>query len=257
MTDRHSPLLFVHGFTGNAEVWNDVISALTNSCSCIALDLPGHGGQTDVRRRDAFTFNGACTILNNALDEAAIRRANIWGYSMGGRIALHFALAHPERVAGLILESASPGIADHEERLRRLQSDEDLAASIESRGLEDFVDRWMDQPLFAPQQSLLSERQELGRRLRLQNSAAGLAVALRGFSVGRQEPLHNRLAELTMPTLVIAGEWDHKYREIGETMVHSIPNAQFRIIPGSGHAPHWEQPFETAAVVGEFLSKAG
>ena len=119
------------------------------------------------------------------------------------------------------------------------------------------IDRWMDQPLFAPQQSLLSERQELGRRLRLQNSAAGLAVALRGFSVGRQEPLHNRLAELTMPTLVIAGEWDHKYREIGEAMVHSIPNAQFRIIPGTGHAPHWERPFETAAVVGEFLSKAG
>ena len=87
MTDRHSPLLFVHGFTGNAEVWIDVISALTNSCSCIALDLPGHGDQTDVRSRDAFTFSGMCTILNNTLDEAEISRANIWGYSMGRIVA--------------------------------------------------------------------------------------------------------------------------------------------------------------------------
>jgi pimeloyl-ACP methyl ester carboxylesterase len=74
--------------------------------------------------------------------------------------------------------------------------------------------------------------------------------------VGRQEPLHNRLRELTMPVLVIAGELDQKYRELGEYMADSIPNAQFRIIPQAGHAPHWECPTETAAAVAEFIESA-
>ena len=249
------PLVLLHGFTGCADVWEDVKSALAESQLCIAIDLPGHGHRAEDADSGAFTFDGACQLIATELHRIGIQRTNLWGYSMGGRIALHYAMNYPAGVGRLILESASPGLTNSVEREARQRSDDELAARIKSEGLDSFVGRWMDQPLFASQKSLPLEHQALGRRLRLQNTADGLARALRGFSVGRQEPLHNRLRQLTMPVLVLVGELDSKYREIGEAMAHSIPNAQFRIIGGAGHAPYWECPAETAAAVAEFISR--
>lgn len=254
MTSANQPLVLLHGFTGCAEVWNDVIAELPSRMSPVALDIPGHGSRTDLTATEVYSFDGVCDLI--AKDTRGLTSASIvlWGYSMGGRIALHFALSNPARISALILESASPGLPIRADRELRARVDAELAARLENDGLEKFVDEWMDQPLFASQMSLSIERQAQGRRLRLQNSARGMAAALRGFSVGRQEPLHNRLRELTMPTLILAGELDAKYREIGDAMAHSIPNAQLCIINGAGHAPHWERPAQTANAVASFLA---
>ena len=92
--------------------------------------------------------------LTALLDRLGIARAPVVGYSMGGRVALHLALGAPERVAALVLESASPGIADAAQRAARVKSDEALADDIERLGIEAFVDRWEAQPLFASQSRL-------------------------------------------------------------------------------------------------------
>lgn len=257
MNVQSSPIVFLHGFTGSAAVWSDVTNALPRTYNCHALDLPGHGARSELSDATAFSFDGVCELIADDLRHRDLDRVTLWGYSMGGRIALHFALMYPRQISSLILESASPGLPVRADRELRAKVDDELATRLLSDGLEKFVDGWMDQPLFASQKQLPVERQVQGRRLRMPNSVHGLAAALRGFSVGRQEPLHNRLRELTMPTLVTAGELDAKYREIGESMAHSIPNAQFRIIPNAGHAPHWERPVETAAVAAEFLGAAG
>ncbi len=253
MNSGSRPLVLLHGFTGCSEVWNDVMTALGDEYRCIAPDLPGHGAQAHDLPADAYSFTGVCAMLIEKLDQAEFAEINLWGYSMGGRIALHFALAYPGRVHSLILESTSPGIADEDVRTQRLQVDSALADRLVTDGLERFVDQWMDQPLFATQKLLSPMRQELGRRLRMQNDAESLAAALRGFSVGNQGPLHDCLRDLPMPVLVMVGELDAKYRGTGEGMTRSIPNVQLRIIPQAGHAPHWEQPAETAAAVAEFL----
>lgn len=257
MTFTNPTVILLHGFTGCAQVWNDAIAALQTPASCIALDLPGHGTRSDLKDASAFGFDGVCELIADDLRHRDLDRITLWGYSMGGRIALHFALKYPGSISSLILESASAGLPIRADRELRARVDSELADRLESGGLEKFVDEWMDQPLFASQKRLPVERQAQGRRFRLQNSVHGLASALRGFSVGRQEPLHNRLRELTMPTLVLAGEMDGKYRGIGESLAHSIPGAQFRIIPNAGHAPHWECPVETAAVAAKFLSADG
>lgn len=253
MTLTNSTVVLLHGFTGCAQVWNDVIAALPTSTSSIALDLPGHGTRSELEDPSVYNFDGVCELIANELDRRKLARIALWGYSMGGRIALHFALKYAERISTLILESASPGLPVRADRELRTKIDDELAARLESGGLEKFVDGWMDQPIFASQKRLPVDRQAQGRRLRLQNSVHGLASALRGFSVGRQEPLHNRLRELTMPTLIITGELDAKYREIGESMAHSIPSAQLCIINGAGHAPHWECPAQTADAAANFL----
>lgn len=246
-------ILLLHGFTGNAGVWDEVRAEFDSDAQILSPNLPGHGAV----KSDPATFGFApvCSWLRDVLRDTGMTKSVVWGYSMGGRIALHFALACPEYVDRLILESTSPGIADSAERESRLRQDVALATRIEEEGIEWFVDYWVNQPLFATLKSLPKDRQDRGRELRLQNSASGLAAALRSFSVGKQEPLHNRLRELTMPVLVMAGADDRKYCEIGEAMAHSIPNAQFRIIPGAGHAPHWERSNETAGAVRQFLRR--
>ncbi len=256
MSAVKGPLVLIHGFTGRAAVWDDIRSDLAESFACHAIELPGHGEFADLDDTQAFTFSGVAARINREFTEQRLQRVNLWGYSLGGRMAMHVALSHPERIDCLILESSSPGLADPVERQTRIESDDELAQRIESEGLESFVDYWTSLPLFASQKSLPPARQELGRRLRLGGSSKGYAAALRAFSVGRQEPLHNRLRELTMPVLVIAGELDQKYLELGEYMARSIPNAQFRIIPKAGHAPHWERPEETSSVVAEFIHSA-
>lgn len=76
------------------------------------------------------------------LDTLAIERTALLGYSMGGRLALHLALTAPERVSRLVVESATPGIADPLERAARQQADEELARAIEERGLLWFAEYW-------------------------------------------------------------------------------------------------------------------
>src|SRR5262249_36890080 len=193
--------------------------------------------------------------LVSTLDHLHIGAASWLGYSLGGRVALHVALAHPARVDRLVLESTSPGLADAGARARRAAADDALAARIEGEGLAAFVDSWMAQPLFArprPPGAALLEREPA---LRLPHEPRALAAGLRATSTGRQEPLWNQLSHLSMPTLVIAGGGDHRYRALAEAMATRVPGARLGIVPGSGHAVHLENPIPFWSLVGAFLGQ--
>src|SRR5205085_1446641 len=126
------------------------------------------------------------------------RETVLLGYSMGGRMALYTALGASFR--GLILESASPGLATEEERAERRASDEALAARIERDGIESFVDEWERQPLFASQSALPDETHQALRLERVRNTPLGLANSLRGAGSGTQPSLHDALSSLATPT---------------------------------------------------------
>ena len=110
------PLLMLHGFTGDAATWGDVRAELGPAASCIAVDLVGHGETDHPRCLDHYHMPAAVADLATLLDLLGLPRVALLGYSMGGRTALQFAVAHPERVSALLLESSSPGIADPAER---------------------------------------------------------------------------------------------------------------------------------------------
>jgi 2-succinyl-6-hydroxy-2,4-cyclohexadiene-1-carboxylate synthase len=165
--------------------------------------------------------------LTELLDTLGISRAAWVGYSMGGRIALGAAVRHPDRISRLILESASPGLENEPEREARQQSDEALAARIESRGIEEFVDYWTGLPLFATQEAL--------------------------STAGSQPSLWNDLGRIGAPTLVLAGSEDSKYGRIGARMSKEIPDATLALIPGAGHTTHLEAPGDWLGAVEGFL----
>jgi 2-succinyl-6-hydroxy-2,4-cyclohexadiene-1-carboxylate synthase len=157
---------------------------------------------------------------------------------MGGRIALHVALAAPERVSRLVLISSTAGIADPAERAERSAADHRLADELESMPFEDFIERWRSQPLFAGEPP---EAGRLAREDQRRNCPGALAAVLRGVGPGEMEPLWARLSELQMPVTVVAGDRDTRYRELGTRMVEAIGAAQLLVIPG-GHGLPLENP---------------
>ncbi len=237
-----APVVLLHGFTGSGRQWAPHAESLGRSFRTITIDLLGHGKSDAPPGPARYRMSRCVADLAAVVDQLGIERASWLGYSMGGRVALAFAIAHPTRVERLILEGASPGIDDLTERRARIASDEALAQQIERDGVERFVDAWMRQPLFASQVRVGAAALTAARAARCGNSAVGLATSLRGMGTGAQESLWHRLPEVTAPTLLIAGEEDDKFRAIAAAMATHLRRAQLAVIPRAGHTTHFENP---------------
>ena len=236
------PLLMLHGFTGSADAWQLVAPPIARHRRVIAVDLLGHG-QTDAPEDPArYQMAPAVADLAAVLDQLGHETVDLLGYSMGGRLALGFALDHPDRVASLILESASAGIADPAEREARRRADDQLADAIERDGIVAFVDRWERLPLFATQMRLSKQERSRVREGRLAQRPGGLANSLRGFGQGIQPALHDRLASIVRPTVLIVGEHDVKFRAIANDLEPRLGWAWCDVAPRTGHAVHLESP---------------
>ncbi|MDO8611872.1 MAG: 2-succinyl-6-hydroxy-2,4-cyclohexadiene-1-carboxylate synthase [Dehalococcoidia bacterium] len=250
---REGPaVLLLHGFTGSAASWAPFMGAW-HGFTLIAPDLLGHGASDHPADSGHYSMERCVEDLLALLDRLSVGRVAVVGYSMGGRVALHLALAAPERLWALVLESVSPGIDDPGERAARRESDEALAGAIEREGVEAFVARWESQPLFASQARLPPAVRDELRRQRLRNSAQGLANSLRGMGAAAQEPLWDRLREVQAPALLIAGALDAKYCALARRMAQGLPRARVEIVPDAGHAVHLEQPEAFAGAVRAFL----
>jgi 2-succinyl-6-hydroxy-2,4-cyclohexadiene-1-carboxylate synthase len=235
-------LMFLHGFTGSSTNWERHIQRFASNYRVIAVDLLGHGKTESPALIDRYQMENVAVDLIAILDKLEISQVNLLGYSMGGRLALYTSVAFPERVQRLILESASPGLRTPEEQTARIQSDEALADSIERDGIAAFVESWENLPLFATQKGLPEAERRRLHDLRLCNNPSGLANSLRGMGTGVQPALWDRLQDVTLPVLIMAGALDTKFVEIAGQMHNRMPNSRLEIIPDAGHTIHLEQP---------------
>lgn len=247
------PLLLLHGFTGSSDNWLPFFSELSEHFRLIAPDLLGHGrtdAPADARR---YSMEAAAADLEALLLKLDAVPAYVLGYSMGGRLALYLAVTRPHLVRTLLLESASPGLETDAERQQRQESDCELADWIEANGIRAFVERWEGIPLFASQRRLAAEVQAALRAQRLKNRPHGLANSLRGMGTGVQPSLWQRLAELEMPTLLLAGALDEKFLAVNRRMAAAMPVATLQVIADAGHTIHLERPDEFIAAITKFL----
>jgi 2-succinyl-6-hydroxy-2,4-cyclohexadiene-1-carboxylate synthase len=233
-------VVLLHGFSGTRHAWDGVVARLPRERYLpLAPDLPGHGCASG--EPGPITFAAA---VERVLGQAPARFA-LCGYSMGGRVALHVALAAPQRVRRLVLVACSPGIEDAGERAERRRADEQLARALEEQPFELFIERWRAQPLFAEDPPAVGE---LARADQRRNSPRALAAVLRGMGTGSMTPLWDRLEELTMPTVVLVGERDAKFRALGRRMAGLLPAGELRVVPG-GHGLPLENPAAVAAAL--------
>ncbi|MBV8431619.1 MAG: 2-succinyl-6-hydroxy-2,4-cyclohexadiene-1-carboxylate synthase [Solirubrobacterales bacterium] len=234
-------VLFLHGFTHTGSSWERVVAALGESYRALTPDIRGHGSASAAVPVTLEAVLGDLEPLSGSGELTLV------GYSMGGRLALHAALAWPDRVERLVLIGASPGIADPEEREQRRRADEQLADEIEQSSIEEFAYRWAETPVLA---GLPEQARERAHADRLRNTPAGLARALRGLGTGALPSVWGRLDELRMPVVLVAGEQDQKFRQIAGRMAESIPTAGTAVVAGAGHAVHLEAPEMVAQLTG-------
>lgn len=238
--DGTAPFVLLHGFTQSGAAWGPFAALLAPHRATLAVDLPGHGGSGSVRA----DLDRAADLLADLLERRS-GPAIVVGYSMGGRVALHLALRHPDLVAGLVLVSATGGIDDPDERAERRAADERLADRIEQIGVDAFIDEWLAQPMFAALDDTASARDE-----RRRNPAAGLTSSLRLAGTGTQEPLWGRLDAIEVPTLVIVGGNDAKFTALGRRLTATIgADASMVVIDDAGHNVPLERPDAVATAI--------
>ena len=263
VASKEVPAVLLHGFTGSKRTWGStVLDGLAEAgIQAYPIDLPGHGARRHEVAPSEHELEAVMASIGEAVDGVGRGQAPdatppaLVGYSMGGRLALHFAVRHPHRVSALVLESASPGLARDAERVRRRMDDEALAQALESEGIERFVEHWASLPLFASRRRLPQTVRNSLRAAQLANEPRALAASLRGLGTGGLPSLWDRLPETPVPTLVVVGSLDDKFMEIGRRMVDLLPHARLAVIRNCGHTVHLEDPSAWTEVVGGFLAR--
>lgn len=247
------PLLLLHGFTGDHRTWLPLVKHWKESYQLIMVDILGHGKSNSPSNPNRYNIKSVASDLAFFLGKLNIEKAHVLGYSMGGRLALTFAILYPEKVTSLILESSSPGLEFAEEKKARVEQDEKLANMILDQGLEKFVHYWEDIPLFSSQKQLEVKVQEQMRNQRLEQNPIGLANSLKGMGTGKQPSWWQELSNLKRPLLLLCGELDTKFCQLNGKMKDYAPHAQLYMFLEAGHAIHVEKPNYFGTIVKKFI----
>jgi 2-succinyl-6-hydroxy-2,4-cyclohexadiene-1-carboxylate synthase len=174
------------------------------------------------------------------------------GYSMGGRLALHALLEknHPWQAA--VIVSAHPGLADPAAREARRAADAVWATKALAGNWQEFLTEWNAQPVLGtamPRDAGAHSAMALHRR--------EIARSFVDWSLGAQEPLWDRLCEITIPILWVVGESDAKFLELARRAVAALPQARLAVAPGAGHRVPWEAEEWLARETAGFLTSGG
>jgi 3-oxoadipate enol-lactonase len=231
-------VVLVHGHSADLRLWDLQLPALVDAgYRVIRYDVRGHGRSSAPPR--GYTWENYALDLRDLLDGIGVARAHVVGLSMGGGIALQFALDFPQRVSSLALvDSALPGFDYSAEFAEAI---EELVAAVRAEGPRAAFERlWLTHPLFDGVRRF-PERFELIRTMALAYSAADYLDETPYTPPARQAV--DRLAELRAPTLALVGELDiPDFQIIAEVLAGNIASARLQVIADSGHVPPLEQP---------------
>ncbi len=243
------PALLLHGFLGRGADWTPVADRLAATRRVLAPDwiddaladvpdLPAVADDpepADVADPAVGTFAWAADGIADRLDADGIDRADVVGYSMGGRLALLVAVRHPERVARLVLVSASPGLKTPEARAARRTHDAALAADLVA-DFPGFLHRWTRQPVFASLSDAQRDAIETDRAAHVNPAEAARALVAMG--TGAMPSLWEPLRSLRVQTHAVAGALDPTYAALAREMAGD----RATLLPDAGHALLTEAP---------------
>jgi pimeloyl-ACP methyl ester carboxylesterase len=241
-----------HGFAGSARNFRAQATALRRGFRVARFDARGHARSEAPDDPGAYTRAAFIADVGRVMDEVGARRAVVGGLSMGAGLALGFALAHPERVRGLVLAAlpAGRGAAGSLTEIAR-----ELADAIECDGLEAAGRRyvWGPAPGRDPRESALL------RRGILEHAPHALAHTLRGVIAVQPslDELASALAGLARPALIVAGAADRADVATSERLAALLPEATLAVLDGAGHLVNLAQPDELNARVRAFLEVLG
>jgi 3-oxoadipate enol-lactonase len=245
------PVLFLHAFPLNRQMWAAEIQALQTQrrYRLLAPDWRGFGESELPVGSQISSMTTLAQDLAGLMDTLGIDQAVLCGLSMGGYVAFAFARLYPQRLRGLILADTRPGADTAQARAAR----ESVAQLAESQGTAAIAD--LHVPRLLSPYTRQQHPQVEGRVRQLIASATprGIAAASRGMAA--REDASDLLPELLCPTLVIAGEEDALITaQVTQAYAARIPGAQLALLPHAGHLANLEQPRAFLQVVRQFLA---
>ncbi|MFH0733268.1 MAG: 2-succinyl-6-hydroxy-2,4-cyclohexadiene-1-carboxylate synthase [bacterium] len=248
--DNSKPIIFLHGFAGNANDWIFLFDKLySKNYYPIFLDILGHGLSSSPDDISFYTEEKLVLQLNSVINKLTKSKIILAGYSLGGRLALSYASNYLNNIDTLILESTTAGISDKILQQERLKNDIKIAEKIKNNNLEDFFNYWYNLPLFSSLQNLpAKDFTDLINKRKI-NSAIGLSNIMVGFSQGVMLPKWDLLKCINIKTLLLSGRLDIKFTELNKKMNLLIQNSVHKSIINSGHIPH----LENTSLFGNYL----
>ncbi len=264
MAGEGHPLLLVHPMLTSHQYWDDQFGEFAEQYRVIRYDVRGFG-QSQISK-EAFSDTQDIVQL---LDFLGIEKTYILGLSMGGEIAMQFVLEHPERVDGLVISGV--GLEGYEYSVEGTQEFEPKwMAFFERIQNHDFAgarEQFMELAVDSPAGRADEKVRERARALMLDytfphffppDKVVAAAEASSAESQEAHVPTIQRLKEIQVPTLVMAGGYEAKdIQNIVDVLVRDIPHAQQAVIPKAGHFVSLEKPTEFNRVVLNFLDKLG
>ena len=251
-TPNTESVLYLHGFLGCLDDWREITDGLGGTFSHLTVDLPGHRMRADKLGEEQYTMPGCAKLVMDLLDNLQIEQTHLVAYSMGGRLGLYLLTHYPQRFIRAVIESASPGLRTESERTARREYEHQLIEQLRNRPLDQFLREWYDQPLFQsmkksdPRFALMLER-------RSAHDSEALALLLKQMGTSVQPSLWDKLGDIHLPVMFIAGANDNKYFHQAESMTNLCSAGQSTIILETGHNTHWERPEEFCRLVRSFL----
>jgi 3-oxoadipate enol-lactonase len=246
------PMLLVHGGLADRHLWDDQIKALADHYEVIRYDQRGFGDSSPAAGELCFYEN-----IGGVLDALNIREAIIVGLSLGGRAALDFTLAYPERVRALVLSGTGmSGYRFSAETGGRIEAADELLESGDiPGGVELELRLWIDgrdrRPEDVPNRTRERTREMMVRNYQRDAETDMSSVSLRELD----PPAAGRLSELRVPTLVIIGDRDvPDMHEIADRLSESSPAVTRTIIRNAAHHANMEHPEEFNRLVLDFLA---
>jgi pimeloyl-ACP methyl ester carboxylesterase len=237
VTGSGSPaVLLSHGFAATSAMFAANVPALAASHEVITWDLRGHGGSDSPADPECYSAAEALSDMAAVLTFCGQERAVLGGHSLGGYLSLDFALAYPDRVAGLVLIDTGPGFRN------------DAARDRWNGRANGTADRFAERGLGA-----IGSGAEL--HANDHRDASGLALAARHTLTQRDSHVLDGLRRIAAPTLVIVGSDDAPFLGAADYMTAKIPQARKVVIPGAGHAPNVDQPELVNSALRGFLAK--
>ncbi|OOF77661.1 2-succinyl-6-hydroxy-2,4-cyclohexadiene-1-carboxylate synthase [Rodentibacter caecimuris] len=227
-------IIFLHGLLGTSSDWQKVIENLPHF-HCVSLNLPFHGKAKKIEVTD---FEDTAQYVAKQIRSAIPNEPYfLVGYSLGGRIALHYALQAKigkNHLQGVILEGANLGLTTEEEKQARWQNDTQWAMRFTAESPENVLEDWYKQPVFS---HLTDHERAILIEKRKANCGANIGKMLLATSLAKQPDFREKVRSSSLPFFYFCGERDVKF----QTLAHS-EQLNLTTIPNAGHNAHSENP---------------
>jgi pimeloyl-ACP methyl ester carboxylesterase len=254
-TGQGTPILFIHEFAGDHRSWEPQVRAFSREYRCITYSARGYppsGVPTDV---SSYSQGHAIDDALSVLDALEVDRAHVVGLSMGGFSALHLALGHPRRVVSAAIGGVGYGALPEKREAFRDEC-EAIAVAFELEGSPAVAERYA----LGPARVQFLNKDPHGHaeftRMLAEHSAVGSAGTMRGFQKERPSlfDFTERLAQLTVPMLVMVGDEDEGAIEPSIMLKRTVPSAGLVFFPQTGHTLNLEDPGAFNRVLADFLA---